>query len=72
MFREYETPLAEIYNPNKSYDFYLEYFNVVTAIKLEIINVSIINLPTSITVNPVINDIMKTKDLLHSGPQTVS
>ena len=36
------------------------------------IEVSVINLPTNITVNPEINDIMKTKDLLFSGHHQVS
>ena len=72
IFREYETPLAEIENPSEDYEFYLEYYNVATSIKLELISISIINLPTNITVNPVLDDIMKTKDLLFSGYRKIS
>jgi hypothetical protein len=35
--------------------------------ELELVSVKIINLPTYITVNPFLNDIMNTKDLLYSG-----
>lgn len=34
---------------------------------LELVDVKIINLPTYIHVNPMLNDIMNTKDLLYSG-----
>lgn len=35
--------------------------------ELELVEVKIINLPTYIHVNPMLNDIMNTKDLLYSG-----
>jgi hypothetical protein len=72
VFREYEMPIGEIDNPNEAYQFWFEYYNVVTAIKMELISVSIINLPMLISVNPFLNDIMNTKDLLFSGPNKIS
>ena len=36
------------------------------------INIGVLNMPTNITVNPEINDIMKTKDLLFSGHNQLS
>ena len=59
-------------NPNSSYTFYLEYFNPSTLSDLELISVDIINLPTSIRVNPFLDNIMHTKDLLHSGKNIVN
>jgi hypothetical protein len=72
IFREYEIPVAEIFNPGESYQFWLEYYNTATAIKLELITVTIINLPTLIYVNPRLNDIMETRTLLYSGDNRIS
>ena len=57
----------EIINPSQDYEFYLEYQNSVDTAQLELVQVAIINLPTNISVNPDLTDIMNTKDLLHSG-----
>jgi hypothetical protein len=72
VFREYETPFAEIFNPNEAYQFWFEYYNVMSSVKMELITVSIINLPTLIAVNPFLNDIMNTKDMLYSGLNRIS
>lgn len=34
IFRQYEVPVAEIYNAQRNYQFYIEYYNVVTSVKL--------------------------------------
>ncbi len=72
IYRQYEQPLAEIYNPNVSYSFFLDYSNPSSRSNLQQIDVKIINLPSIIKVNPQIKDIMKTKDLLFSGPNKVN
>lgn len=72
VFRQYQLPVAEITNAQRNYQFYVEYYNVVTSVKLELISVSVINLPTKIAVNPRLNDIMNTKDLLYSGTNKIS
>lgn len=45
---------------------------MATSVKLELISVTVINLPTKITVNNKLNDIMNTKDLLYSGDNKTS
>lgn len=34
IFREYETPIAEIINPDRSYKFYIEYYNIAASTQL--------------------------------------
>jgi hypothetical protein len=72
IFRQYEVPEAEIVNPDQDYQFYLEYHNSVDTAELELVEVSIINLPTNISVSPFLNDIMNTKDLFYSGENRFS
>ena len=67
IFRQYERPEVEIVNPDEDYQFYLEYHNSVDTASLELVDVFIINLPTNISVNPLLDDIMNTKDLFFSG-----
>lgn len=67
IFRQYEKPEIEIVNPDKDYQFYLEYKNTLDNASLELIDVSIINLPTNIVVNEEVKNIMNTKDLFYSG-----
>lgn len=59
-------------NPSKDYSFNLNYFNTLDRGELELIQVKIINLPTYIRVNPFLEDIMNTKDLLFSGENRLS
>jgi hypothetical protein len=61
-----------VFNPNVSYSFSVEYSNPISISDLQQINVKIIDLPTNITVNPWLNDIMNTKDLLYSGYNRVN
>ena len=72
VYRQYEMPELHITNPNKDYQFYLNYYNVINKGELELVDVRIINLPTYITVNPYLRDIMNTKDLLFSGENRTS
>lgn len=45
---------------------------MIDTAQLELVEVKIINLPTYIKVNPFLNDIMNTKDLLYSGYNRLS
>lgn len=72
VFKQYELPIVVAENIFQDYSFEIEYYNVDKENNLTQVNVRVQNWPVLVKVNDYYKDIMNTRDMFYSGPNTLT